>query len=591
MAPSEKSCTQWVRVLREEIGKRAQSVNDALRMVQDDHVADGFWKVGRAEDVKKLHSHAEAALPTSGRDSKRTSRAGSRESSVSRSRGTYDFEDDEEARDRAAALAVMMQEEADRKLATDGVAAAVSPSSRISSSAPASAGHTPPGPPPPIDDDSPEEKTAEEKAQDFLKRQYTLGAVKAGGKKALRASIIRGTGSADLAEIEAQLPEEERGAARTLAGAPNGNANLSRYNSNSSDSSAVAGGGASPATPSSVPVAVVGSAPANGTPGMRRPIASYGDDDSDSDNELQTKPAAAAAAAATTNVNTGLPARPSMSTYPSDLEDPSLTSPTPASPTSPAAAAAASAAAASAADDSPFISTILWKESPSGLFKVWQKRLFALQDGVLCYYKSKSLGLKKSNLAGTISIHQITKVVPATDAKKGTDFNLYTTEGRVYKLRAETDSVAKQWIAFIQACDPKRLGCTYPGLVMRESRSAQIDSAASGDKPVRGRLVAAGGVAGGAAGSKLAMSVLPATDAPSAVTTVIPVSPREQAADQEIFEDRTFWNFLRYKHSLLSIFYVKKKAAFPRIARWFLFLLDLIMNLSEKTQRESGRGW
>lgn len=37
---------------------------------------------------------------------------------------------------------------------------------------------------------------------------------------------------------------------------------------------------------------------------------------------------------------------------------------------------------------------------------------------------------------------------------------------------------------------------------------------------------------------------------------------------------------VRNKHSLFSIFFVKKKAAFPRIARWVLFVLDLLMNLS-----------
>lgn len=60
MAPSEKSCTQWVRALRDEVGKRQGAVNEMLRHVKDEHVADGFWKK-KTKDVDELHAHAESA--------------------------------------------------------------------------------------------------------------------------------------------------------------------------------------------------------------------------------------------------------------------------------------------------------------------------------------------------------------------------------------------------------------------------------------------------------------------------------------------------------------------------------------------------
>ena len=572
MAPSEKSCTQWVRALRDEIGKRHSSVNELLRSVKDDQVAAGFWKSKQADDVKKLHSHAEA-VGASGRESRRTSRANSR--AVSRenslSRGTF-IEDDEEAADRAAALAVMMQEEANRKLApSDSSAtpaavatiAAMSPRN-TSRSSPPSAGNTPPQPPTPLED---EEKTAEEKASEFLKRQYTLGAVKAGGRNALRASII-GSSAVDLAEIEAQLPASERGAVRALH---------KRSSSSSVTDGVVEPGLSPPSNNGAVPIGESTSDPPTSTP-VRRPIASYGDDDSDSDADTPLPPPRAVAMPSVASP---------VASAASPVSPASATSPTSASSPSPSNTGAVAATAAAADDSAPFISTILWKESPNGLIKLWQKRLFALQDGVVCYYKSKSLGLRKSNLAGTIPIHQITKVIMVSDQKAGkeTDFNLLTSEGRVYKLRAESEDIAKQWIAFIQACDPKRLGCTYPGLVMRETKDEQLSNLADDGtkRPIRGRLVATtGGASNGT--MKVAMSVLPSRDAKSTdVTIEVPStsSSGRKIDEDEIIEEKTFWNFLRNKHSLLSIFYVKRKAAFPRIARWFLFLLDLIMNLSE----------
>lgn len=177
---------------------------------------------------------------------------------------------------------------------------------------------------------------------------------------------------------------------------------------------------------------------------------------------------------------------------------------------------------------------------------MWQKRLFALQDGVVCYYRKVDGGLTKRNMAGTISIHQITKVMVVPDQKKdrATDFNLLTTEGRIYKLRSESEAVTRQWVAFIQACDPKRLGCTFPGMVVRETSAQQQEAAANGEAP-RGRLVAT-------SAGKTAVSILPSANGASAATSPVPPTPGQKraaaansAADQEIVEEKTFWNFCK----------------------------------------------
>ncbi len=106
MSPSEKSCTQWVRALREEMATRRGSVSDMIRHVKDEQVADGYWKTGGKdkekgkEKLQELHAHAEKAVPVS------------KKSSRSNSRGGFGTEaDDEEARERAQALAAMMAEE------------------------------------------------------------------------------------------------------------------------------------------------------------------------------------------------------------------------------------------------------------------------------------------------------------------------------------------------------------------------------------------------------------------------------------------------------------------------------------------------
>lgn len=273
-----------------------------------------------------------------------------------------------------------------------------------------------------------------------------------------------------------------------------------------------------------------------------------------------------------------------------DDDDDTLASPSgSASAAGAAAASAGSPVAAAVVDDTPYISTVLWKESPNGLFKPWQKRLFALKDGAICYYKTQGLGVQKSNLAGTIPIHQINKVIivsPDQGNKNGTDFNLLTSEGRVYKLRSESAEVTKQWVAFIQACDPRRLGCTFPGLVVRETAESAADGAAikaGGGVPVRGRLMASSAIS-----ARTVVSVMPTSAAEGsasaasagegALTAALPPTP-DDASSQEVQDPKTFWNFLRNKHSLFSIFYVKKKAAFPRSARAAMFVLDLLMNL------------
>jgi hypothetical protein len=619
MAPSEKSCQHWVKVLREQILNRSSSVKEALKSVKDEFVAESYWKKKKAEDVKKLHSHADSNAPLpaagNGRHSRNISRSGSR---------TFMTDEDDDGDARAAALAAMMDEAKSPK------------SNKGSASAPVSQGNTPPGPPPPIPPE--EEKSSEEKAAEFLKRQYTLGAVKASGAKVLSPELVQtavNDHGVPVEELEAHLPASQRGLARSLATGSSNPPSSSKSPSHQRQASSPPGfGGGTP----------------SGSQLGRRPIASYGESDSDEDGDARAKKRAVAAALADSSSNSVAAAvgPGPVAASPDSVvvrvhedqepDDEFHGEDEPAPP--PASFSPRSQKAANPAEEVPLISSILWKESPTGIFKPWQKRLFALfeSSNAIHYYKSASAGFTPSNLAGTIPIHQITKVALctsdgniATPTSSGTKthFNLATTEGRIYKLKSDNEELTKQWVAFIQASEPKgKLGCLFPGLVVREpvipvggaaAAAAALSSSVPGQQQSvgGGKLVSAdpeavmaaanhkhtriavqplspnsaanatrqiNGKANGSSSGRVSALSSPVTSVPSSSasssSSTSDPSLRGVSADEMVDDGRhSFWNFLRNKHTLFSIFYVKKKAAFPRGARASLFLLDLIMNL------------
>ena len=84
----------------------------------------------------------------------------------------------------------------------------------------------------------------------------------------------------------------------------------------------------------------------------------------------------------------------------------------------------------------------LSKESP-GTITRYQKRYFISEETVISYYQTEAADKKK----GLIEFNNLTRVdVDKKDQKK---FTLITKD-REYKLKAETDAEAKEWVEFFK---------------------------------------------------------------------------------------------------------------------------------------------
>lgn len=223
-------------------------------------------------------------------------------------------------------------------------------------------------------------------------------------------------------------------------------------------------------------------------------------------------------------------------------------------------------------------SGILWKLSPHGLLQVWQKRLFAIRNKSLCYYKSNDRGVNQKNLLGAIPVDQIVRVAMSADKNKPNHFDVQVLDGRIYHLKAEDEQKAKEWVAHIQYMDGRKLGCTFPTLSPGPPVSGVVAARVTKKPAYDDGLLHVGKdtnpgdpAPAGTAGQDVAIDIA-VMDESSA--------ERERREDQALQDSvRTFWNFLKNTHSLLSIFFNNSKAGFPRLARFFLLAIDILLNI------------